>query len=407
MKENTQTSKTTKDVCVLVLNLNGKKFAEKNLQSLINQTYTDYQVIFIDAGSTDDSIQYVKTNFPQCDILELGENLGFTGGNNRGIEYAIEKYACRVIVTLNNDTWVEKDWLEKLIAPLDDEKVAMSTSLVFLYYPYLFIDFVSQEDAILTNIYLNKSEYRVLNYDIYEETSFAKFPMEIEKGKKYKLALPCTDIQDINKLVFKSETHAPITLNVGIINYFTDTNSVDLSKDEVIENTFEIIQNAGSSLNHKYLYFQDNRIYERVKPIDSTTHEYLPEITDHEVESGCGCAMAMKTKVIEELGWFDPTYYLYNEDNELSYRYTKAGYKIIIASKAIVHHYFWGSTDVVSPFKIYYGVRNRLWFIKKYFGKRKFLYFWFRTLARTLDYGQKFDKIYFTNYIKALIHAFK
>ncbi|MCA9381795.1 glycosyltransferase family 2 protein, partial [Candidatus Dojkabacteria bacterium] len=123
------------------------------------------------------------------------------------------------------------------------------------------------------------------------------------------------------------------------------------------------------------------------------------------VDSGCGCSMAIRMRVIDELGWFDPTYFLYNEDNELCYRYSKAGYKIKLASKSIVHHYFWGSTDVISSAKIFYGVRNRLWFIKKYFGRKRFLYFWLRALGRTLDYAQKFDKIHFTNYLKALIHA--
>ena len=77
-------------------------------------------------------------------------------------------------------------------------------------------------------------------------------------------------------------------------------------------------------------------------------------------------------------------------------------FKVIFNPDSIVHHYFWGSTKEVSQTKIYFGVRNRLLFIKEYFSFIEFLKSWSRTLIRSLVYALNGDRIHFVNYLKAL-----
>jgi len=62
------------------------------------------EILLTDNGSTDGSVEFVKSHFPSVIILENKENLGYAEGNNRGIGIAQGKY----VVTLNNDTVVEK-----------------------------------------------------------------------------------------------------------------------------------------------------------------------------------------------------------------------------------------------------------------------------------------------------------
>ncbi|MEM5832282.1 MAG: glycosyltransferase family 2 protein [Candidatus Aenigmatarchaeota archaeon] len=104
-------------VCIIILNWNGKKLLKKCLDSLINLTdYPNYRIIFVDNGSTDGSVDFIKNNYENIDIVALDRNYGFTGGNNIGIKYAEKKYKPDYFLLLNNDTEIiQKDWLKKLV----------------------------------------------------------------------------------------------------------------------------------------------------------------------------------------------------------------------------------------------------------------------------------------------------
>jgi GT2 family glycosyltransferase len=99
-------------VSVIVVNWNGKKYLKDCFPSLRAQTFSDYEVILVDNGSNDGSVEYVQRNFPGwVRILPNARNEGFSGGNNRGIRAASGKY----IVLLNNDAQADPCWLEELM----------------------------------------------------------------------------------------------------------------------------------------------------------------------------------------------------------------------------------------------------------------------------------------------------
>jgi len=100
-------------VSIIVLNFNGKVYLKKCLSSLgeIDYPKDRYEVIMVDNGSKDNSVEFVKEKFPWVKILTLGKNLGFCGGNNKGFE----KCSGEFVVFLNNDTKVDKNWLRELV----------------------------------------------------------------------------------------------------------------------------------------------------------------------------------------------------------------------------------------------------------------------------------------------------
>jgi len=104
-------------VIIIILNWNGKELLKDCLSSLFKLTdYPNYKVIVVDNGSNDGSVEFVKQNFPQADIIALDKNYGFSKGNNIGIKYALEKYNPEYILLLNNDTEIiQKDWLKLLV----------------------------------------------------------------------------------------------------------------------------------------------------------------------------------------------------------------------------------------------------------------------------------------------------
>jgi GT2 family glycosyltransferase len=97
---------------VIVLNWNGRHHLRSCLESLKRQTYTDFEVVLVDNGSTDGSADYVRREFPWVRLLERERNLHFCVGNNAGIRISQGRY----VALLNNDTEAEADWLAALTA---------------------------------------------------------------------------------------------------------------------------------------------------------------------------------------------------------------------------------------------------------------------------------------------------
>lgn len=112
-------------VSVIILNYNGKQYLRNCLESVSHQTFKDLEIILVDNGSEDGSVNYVAINFPECKIVKNTKNLGFAEGNNIAIKHAKGDY----IVLLNNDTEVKQDWLEELVrAAQSDSSVGICGS---------------------------------------------------------------------------------------------------------------------------------------------------------------------------------------------------------------------------------------------------------------------------------------
>ena len=117
-------------VAVLVINYNGKHYLRDCLESLKNQTYKDYDVYVVDNGSVDISVEYVKGHFPWVKIIAFRENLGFAKAYNE----AIKKVDVDLVALLNNDTRVDRKWLQELVnAILEDGLIAAVGSKILLY----------------------------------------------------------------------------------------------------------------------------------------------------------------------------------------------------------------------------------------------------------------------------------
>lgn len=104
-------------VAIVAVNYNGKKDTFELLESLkiLNTPDVLSKVIFVDNGSTDGSVSGIKAQYPEVDILQNGENKGFAGGYNRGIDYALI-WGADYILIINNDCLIkDTNLLEGLI----------------------------------------------------------------------------------------------------------------------------------------------------------------------------------------------------------------------------------------------------------------------------------------------------
>ena len=107
-------SQTTSSTTVIILNWNGKTDTLNCLDSVSKIENSSFETVVVDNGSTDASVEVIRKQHPDIKIIETGRNLGYAGGNNVGIQHALDSDADYILV-LNNDTSVAPDILDQLI----------------------------------------------------------------------------------------------------------------------------------------------------------------------------------------------------------------------------------------------------------------------------------------------------
>ncbi len=100
-------------VYAIIVTYNGMFWYDRCFGSL-RQSEIPVQVVVVDNASTDDTVEYIRTHFPEVHLIASDVNLGFGQGNNKGIRYALDNDADYVFL-LNQDAWIEPDTIKTLI----------------------------------------------------------------------------------------------------------------------------------------------------------------------------------------------------------------------------------------------------------------------------------------------------
>lgn len=121
-------------VAIIIVNWNSYNHTSGCLASLRKVYYDNFKAIVVDNGSKDGSDNKLEEQYPEITLLRNAMNTGFTGGNNRGIAYALENNF-EFLMLLNNDTEVEPDFLNELVNSLqEDSKIgAVQPKFYFLH----------------------------------------------------------------------------------------------------------------------------------------------------------------------------------------------------------------------------------------------------------------------------------
>lgn len=124
-------TESTPSVLIVVLNYNGWRETLTCIDSILAQTYQDFQIYLIDNGSADESLEKLA-HFEQNEKITFVKspvNTGFAGGVNIGIRYAIEHHIPHTVL-LNNDASLEPDWLEILMQSMKSTGASVVTGLL-------------------------------------------------------------------------------------------------------------------------------------------------------------------------------------------------------------------------------------------------------------------------------------
>jgi len=96
-------------VSIIIVNYNGKEFLQKCLESIISNNYKNFEIILVDNNSKEDTVNFVKKNYPDVFIIELDKNYGYAKPNNIGAKKANGDF----LYFLNNDTIISNNSIEE------------------------------------------------------------------------------------------------------------------------------------------------------------------------------------------------------------------------------------------------------------------------------------------------------
>ena len=112
---------------IVIVNWNGLRWLRQLLPSLREQSFRDFEIVVVDNGSADGSLEFLRQAHPEVRTVPLKENTGFAAGSNAGIRASRGKY----VVLLNNDTRPERGWLGELVRAAEaDASVGMCAPLI-------------------------------------------------------------------------------------------------------------------------------------------------------------------------------------------------------------------------------------------------------------------------------------
>src|SRR5262249_41393467 len=125
----TETRRAQPPATLIIVNWDGRQLLAECLPSVVEAVQHDggkHEILVVDNGSTDGSVDYVRQHFPCVHVLALDRNYGFAEGNNRGIAQA----QTDIVVLLNNDMVVSREFLRPLLDGFSDPSVFAVTSQI-------------------------------------------------------------------------------------------------------------------------------------------------------------------------------------------------------------------------------------------------------------------------------------
>ena len=374
-------------VDVFILNYNGAHFLSRCLESVL-ASRTDgisLSVVVADNGSTDNSADVVR-QYPDAQWLPLGGNLGYVRGNNEAVRLRLAARAAQnlpqpnVLIFLNNDVEVAKDWLVSLLSPIahDDIGIVGAKSLFLDPFVPLRVDSETvtnqKEQALLkTSLSVEGGSHPSLSYPgrikplgptlssdgiswtIGDKVTFL-IPAHVDIPTAIHLRLACAPGASPCRLSFSVDGHA-----LGEQTLLaSQTTEISLEIPPGYARRF--IQNAGTFIERKFVVGDRGFLQEDKGQFASQEN----------ISAVCGVSLAIRCSLFKKLGGFSEDFVSYYEDVDLSLRARLLGFRCVYNPRAVINHVHAGSGIEGSEYFTRTVAESRTMFLSKYSGPIQF-----------------------------------
>lgn len=361
---------------VVVLNWNGRRLLPDCLGALAEQDLDPalWEACVVDNASTDGSLELIAESYPWARAVRNDRNLGFAAGNN----VAMETAATPFVVLLNNDARPEPDWLRRLLdaarAP-GAEHVAAVTSKVLFDARFLPLGLDTAETRAPADprpLGFQITRVDIDGRDVTEEALWDNLAYAPEQhgDERFlwtkptgRLPLPFRPAPALTRdttVRLTARSDRPKTLTVTVADRRHDVELTDsLTTHEISipagAELVDVINNAGS-----ILLVGGHGADRAFQEIDTGQRDVADDVF-----LMSGTAVILRTEALRQIGTFDPRFFMYYEDTDLSWRLQAAGWAIRYEPTAVVRHLHSASSVEWSPFFTLHADRNRLLLLTK------------------------------------------
>ena len=362
---------------VIVVNWNGAHLLPACLDGLrLQNGAVPFETWVVDNASHDDSVELMRSRYPEVRIIQSDRNRGFAGGNNLALEMVTTPFA----VLLNNDAVPEPEWLECLLAPMREpgsENVGATTGKVLFAPRYARMQLSTPgfvpgpEDRRELGVRIGGVEASVpggeirpvLNEVLWERLTYGRegppdghFFWTRPEGE-FLVPVPEGPV-DIT-FGWAAERHKEVQLSWvggGSASLAVEAEPSQCTiRLPAAAPRFDVINNVGGIVIAEG--YGADRGYQQVDEGQFDEPEG--------VFTACGNGVAMRTEIGHRLGWFDDDFFLYYEDTDLSWRLRALGYEIRYEPRAVLRHVHAASSQEWSPLFVFHVDRNRLLMLTK------------------------------------------
>lgn len=346
---------STLRVRVVVLNWNSAELTRRCVASLLA---TDYpaealEIVIVDNGSVDGSVPVLRRLFPTIRIIENGANLGFAEGCNRAMR---DLGTVDAVALVNNDATVDPGWLRPLVAALDaDAGVGAVAPKLLLATEFVTVSVAvdgTGDRARLVSVVDGAFDVtsRTLAGDGVVSVTDKQVPLLLhpEIATAGELHVPVAPGASQLELCF--ETTRPVGVRCG-----GEAIEATPTGDGRVAATVAIhgprhrrINNLGTDLT-PWREGYERRFGEADGP--------LPV---EEVPGWCGGGVLLRAEYLRDVGLFDPSFFAYYEDTDLSWRGRRRGWRTVTAPDSVLHHIQGGSGGSSWPGFFFLNYRNWL-----------------------------------------------
>lgn len=347
-------------VRVVVINFDGGPVTLRCIDALLATDYPQerLQIVLVDNASIDGLNWVIKREYPSVVLIESDQNEGFARGCNIGIG---DLHGVDMIALINNDAVVAPDWLIRLQSGFTDERVGavvpklllnLSARAVFVRSERLDTD----DEGRYVGVRVESLEINGRD-QMNREDSLAQFDERFWPDGGWTKA-PVASIwwesqaaASTDNVRVRLSSREPMSVTIGELGNEVDVlvGPTPVTVDLLVEHERRIINSAGGALFGGWSGGDLGFLEPDIGQYDEPT----------EVFSWCGAAVLMKSSYLLDVGRFDPTYFLYYEDFDLSWRGRTAGWTYRYMPSVVVFHEHAFSSGAGSAFFRYWVDRNR------------------------------------------------
>lgn len=320
-------------VRAVVLNWNSAWFTRRCIDALVRTEYPRdrLEVVLVDNGSVDGSLERLRSWFPDLHIIANGANLGFAEGCNRAMR---DRSGVDAIALINNDTVVDPGWLTPLVdAMFADPTVGAASARLVLEPGFIALDVTSDGPVGVRHVSTDGEVVtRALRFEGFEAVSDSAWPLDVTHrlpGGRGRIWVPAST--DVESLSVRFDGSASVSVAVG-----RETAGGAAGREvtfAVGPDRVHLLNGIGTARN------------ERCEGYDrhfGVPEGELAEERDGvvEVQGVCGGAALLRSTMLDDVGLLDPRLFAYYEDTDLSWRASRAGWRLVAVPASRVGHAF-------------------------------------------------------------------